>query len=207
MKWNVPSPWGLPPSQAKRVQDVVAALVYLSPPRVKITPAKLNKLIYIAELKFIKEYGRRLCPARILHWKHGPFSFDVEEALDHLDGGVLEISRHETGSRGVIRGIEAAKDSTAVELESEIISFLKQFCRVWAKKDYKTKLIPFTSATLPFIETPFHQVIDLERYTDLPEEERAELDYVPSGKTAKAIEAALKLRNEELDSMLQLVDA
>ena len=205
MDLSITSPLGLTPSQTERVRDVITALVYSTPG--KVTVGKLNKLLYIAELGYIKKYGERLCPARILHWKHGPYSFDVEEALDILDGDVLSIDRRETGDCGVIRLVQAAKEKTDVALDEETVAFLKEIGETWGTRDYRKELVPFAYATMPFAETPFHQVIDLDRYLPLSDEERAEIDYVPDQEMQRAMDAALNINDKELEPALGLLNA
>lgn len=206
MNLNASCPIGLSPSQVQRIQSVVTALVYLTPDQV--TEGKLNKLLYIAELKHLKHYGERLCPARIYHWKHGPYSHDVRWVLDLLDGDALKIELHE-GAMGEIRSrtIRAARQMAEVALDEETIEFLRGIAEEWGTKNFARTLIPYTYATRPFAETALYNVIDLERYEGCPPDEREDIDYAPSTETRRAINAALRIKDEEIDHLLESVNA
>jgi uncharacterized phage-associated protein len=152
--------------QPQPITDPVEALIayFVSKLRGKRQPmgrTKLVKLLYFADLYHLELFGSQITDLSYYHYKHGPFSGGVYEAMGRLqEAGILaerEVTTagghkayilRPTVSRATIRMSSSVRETADIVLEE------------WGSATAK-QIEKAAKATIPFLRADFEQKLDL----------------------------------------------
>jgi hypothetical protein len=126
------------------------------------------KLAYLAELKAIEKWGRRLTQVDFKNWNYGPFSLGVQEFLESTGPEIRkEVKLLESGRTGQF--FSPAKSKVHVSLTMAEIELLDEVLSFWRYRD-NPALIRNSKQSPPFIWTSKGEDVPFDRYVDLVRE-------------------------------------
>src|SRR2546425_11783687 len=155
----------LPEELDPKVRDVVLNFTYKS--GVPLNATRIMKLAYLAELRAIEMWGRRLTGAEFKHWHHGPWSPEVALAMEGVPELRMEVKQTAKGREGkFFRPTQkSAALSSLTEKES---SLLKEVFLHWIFVP-NDQLVEATKKSPPFIWTRFGDAIPFDEYREFAE--------------------------------------
>ena len=124
-------------------RDLVAYL--LSKFETHLEPIALIKLVYLSELKAIEKYGKRFTNLTFIHYRHGPYSAELQSAYENKELTSYSIDD---------------KDPDLLNVLETILNKWKPIVQGGGIQG----LINKTYHTLPFQETSYNEKIDFEKY-------------------------------------------
>ena len=140
-----------------RAQLVENILIIAGP----LPQKKLQKLAYLAEIRYAEKYGARLSDLSFIRYYYGPYSSDIRNIEDEDDNIVIE---------GIQQNVYPMKKSKIIapekvdKLEPEIEDYLKEVITQYNDKTEEDLEI-IADNTEPFRETGnFKDPIDLDGY-------------------------------------------
>ena len=150
--------------QAEKVKAVLIWIIFSHARTYRLTASRLMKLYYMAELRSIEKFGRRLSTVEFVNWHHGPWSQAVAMIADSVHPD-YEMERVLTRDGHVAKFYRAAQaPQTETNLDKEETELLDQVIAEW--KPRKTvDLITAAKETDPFVASNYGEVIDLDAYT------------------------------------------
>lgn len=125
------------------------------------TKLRLVKLIYILDREYFKKYGKNLTGVNYKNYYYGPFSHQIEEALEELEKeGSIKIEK--------MQDIFENKEFYVITLNSHNFSLTEK-----ERTDIKEILNPYFQKSLEeildivyespeFLKTPFGEVIEFQ---------------------------------------------
>ncbi len=150
------------PENFNKIRSIVTYFAYkMGSGGPYLSPRRLMKLYYMAEIKSIQKFQKRLSKVDFLNWKHGPWSLDVILTADTIDD--VEIIEAEKGKRVV-----PALDKTKVELTKDETDVLREVVDEW-KYEKVDDLVAKAKSTPPFTWSEKRQKIDFERLIEFYE--------------------------------------
>lgn len=96
---------------------------------------RLMKLIYLADLEWAKKQGKPYTEAKYYRWNHGPFSREVLQALEWMDG--IEIVQTTSSWDGGDTYCYHSGDRTrlsGIELTPAFIEILDRVGKQWSNR-------------------------------------------------------------------------
>ena len=137
-----------PKQVSEKVRDVVLFFAYKS--NRPLSSKRIQKLAYLAELRAIEKWGRRLTQADFINYKHGPWSLEV--ALAAEEAPELQMSKEET-PKGIGRFFSPAQNRAKIlALDEEEIGLLNEVVTDWIRVDTDA-LVKAAKTSPPFIWT------------------------------------------------------
>ena len=128
-----------------------------------LSQTKLMKLIYLANVYHMDQYGSTLAKTSFKHWHYGPYSAEVDSEIEKLYGeGILKYETRKTQS-----GYEAEipmpnVKRTTIRMTNEAKTILDEVIEDWGDSS-TDDVVSFTKTSLPFLGTPFGKKIDFNR--------------------------------------------
>jgi len=152
----------LPEEIDPKVRDVVLCFTYGS--KISLNAARIMKLAYLAELRAIETWGRRLTSAEFKHWNYGPWSPDVALAMEGVPELRVEVKETSKGRKGKFFH-RTQRSATLSSLTEEEADLLKGVLSYWEHVP-NDRLVEATKKSPPFIWTEFGDAIPFEEYED-----------------------------------------
>lgn len=146
------------------LRDVIVYLAFKVP---GLSEAKLNKLIFLADLYHYAKSGKRLTKVPFKHFHHGPWSPEIAEEAFSGDGEYLRVETVLTKRYGHVQVIKPKVDLAEVDLTDEEMATLAEVVREWGKKDLP-EIIKHSKRTLVFMGTPYKNIIRFESFPPDP---------------------------------------
>jgi len=112
---------------------------------IHLEPIALIKLVYLSELEAIEKYGKRFTDLTFIHYRHGPYSQELQNAYESKNLNSYNLD---------------AKDPDLLNVLETIVNRWKPIVLDGGIQG----LINKTYHTLPFQETSYNEVIDFEKY-------------------------------------------
>jgi uncharacterized phage-associated protein len=139
------------------------AITYLCFKVRTLSQTKLMKLIYLANVYHMEQYGSTLAKAPFKHWYYGPFSEGVNNEIEKLCGeGILKYKTRKTHSGYTAEIPMPNVERTTVELTDEAKAVLDDIIEDWGNSS-TDDIVNFAKTSLPFVGTPFGKKIDFSR--------------------------------------------
>jgi hypothetical protein len=110
-------------------------------------PIVLIKLVYLSELEAIKKYGKRFTDLTFIHYKHGPYSSELQNF-------------YKNNKRISYNPKEKHSDPDLLNVAEAVVNKWKPIVLGGGIQG----LINKTYHTLPFQETAFNETIEFEKY-------------------------------------------
>jgi hypothetical protein len=126
-------------------KDLIAYM--LSKFEISLEPIVLIKLVYLSELEAIEKYGKRFTNLTFIHYKHGPYSSELQNAYNNE-----KLTSYNLDGK-----------------DPELINVLETIVDEWKPVILGggiQGLINKTYHTLPFQETSYNEEINFEKYTN-----------------------------------------
>jgi uncharacterized phage-associated protein len=186
------------PDPENILQNTITYLCFKVKP---LSQTKLMKLVYLANVYHMEQYGSTLAKAPFKHWYYGPFSEEVNNEVEKLCGeGILKYESHKTKSGHYAEIPMPNVSKTTIQMAKEAKAILDAVIEDWGDSS-TDDIVDFAKTSLPFIGTPFGKRIDFRRI-DLVAE-------IAKTKNISVEEAATKLveNNKELMSSLDKIKA
>jgi len=134
-------------------------IVYLAFKVKNLSKAKLNKLIFLADLYHYSKHGQRITEVPFLHYHHGPWSIVVEQEAMENDGEQICLKEIESSTKGEVLIIKPNVRRTQVKLSPEYIKTLDEVIRDWGGKPYR-EIVDYVKRTTLFTSTRFKSRIE-----------------------------------------------
>lgn len=117
-----------------------------------ITKIQLTKLLYLADLYYVKWTGKQLTELDWYYYKFGPWHEDIDAALDKMNGKEISIEA-EYNTTFIKLGVEA-ENIDALELPVSLKLVLDNIRREWAGsgQDKINQLLNYVYSTAPMLE-------------------------------------------------------
>lgn len=148
-----------PPTVEPKVRGVVLYFTYRNP--YPLPSTRLMKLAYLAELRALEAWGRRLTTADFIHYNYGPFSRDVALAMEGIPELKMEFKQ---SPRGKGKFLSPAQKKVKVDLTKDEMTLLESVLTDWQHVDSES-LVAATKRSPPFVWTEFGDPIPFDRYT------------------------------------------
>jgi len=123
---------------------------------------KIAKLAYIADLWHYQKYGETATDVTYVRHLHGPYSDELEHALDRLESkGIICESPYRLANGRVAKLRKPALRNTKVRLPERVRETLDEVVEAWAKRDaeaiveYARASAPYRAAGKPFAPLDF----------------------------------------------------
>lgn len=143
----------------QKIRDILIFFTYKAP---LLTATRLQKLFYLAELRFIEKTGKRLTGAKFLNYYYGPFSHDVALVADEFEHKDIKVDKVKVKGHDARMYKPSAKE-TEVNLGKEEIGILKEVLGEWGFR--KTKVIvKHVKEGEPFVWSEYGEEIDFDTY-------------------------------------------
>jgi uncharacterized phage-associated protein len=139
-----------------------------------ISQTKLMKLVYLANVYHMEQYGSPLADISFKHWHYGPYSAEVDSEIEKLYGeGILKAKMCKTRSGHDAEVPTPNVKSTTVQLPDEAIAVLDEIIEDWGNAS-TSDIVTFAKTSLPFVGTAFGRKIDFARIDLVAEVAKAE---------------------------------
>lgn len=126
----------------------------------KLTPTKLVKLIYLADLDHYKKYRYTISEVPFYSYHYGPWHHIIDKVVQEECGELIEVESIQTRKGDVIRIHKPKVDQASIEFpRSEMFETLNEVVEKWGRISTK-KIIEHIKSASPFIETEKGQFID-----------------------------------------------
>lgn len=183
------------------LQNVITFLCFKANP---LSSRKLAKLVYLVDVYHYQMFGRRLTDVPFKHYYYGAWAPDIDIEIEKLcDAGIIQekVVSTRVGYPAVIP--KPAILETTIELPETGLKALESVLAEWGSAS-PDEVVSFTKTTLPFLNTPFDELIDFSRADPIAEyakeqqisEEAAAMEDISSDDflVKKALEADKLLR-------------
>ncbi len=142
------------------LQTIVAFLCYEAS---YMSTRKLVKLVYLVDLYHYRMFGRRATAVPFKHWYHGAYAPDVEEATEQLyELGILK-EEAVSAQKGLMASVSRLREKTIRGiLPRTVWDAMNAVIEDWGSA-MPQDVVNFTRETLPFVNTPFGELIDFGR--------------------------------------------
>ena len=148
------------PDPENILQNTITYLCFKVRP---LSQTKLMKLIYLANVYHMEQYGSTLAKTSFKHWHYGPYSGQVDSEIEKLYGeGILKSKTCKTQSGYDAEVPVPNIKSTTVELTDEAKAVLDEIIEDWGNAS-TNDIVSFAKTSLPFLGTPFGKKIDFSR--------------------------------------------
>jgi uncharacterized phage-associated protein len=135
-------------------------IVYFTFTIKNLTPTKLIKLIYLADLYHYKKYHYTISKIPFFSYHYGPWHPDIEKTVLEECGELIEVESVHTRRGDIIKIHKPKVKRTSIEFpQKEIFETLDLIVKEWGKVSTK-KIIEYIKSTTPFIETRKGDPID-----------------------------------------------
>jgi len=124
---------------------------------------KLVKLLYLLDLKAIKELGRTLTGVKFKSYFYGPYSDEIDEVLNYLEElGFISIDKNfsfYTGKEYIVYKLNNVPNFNALTFEEK--NFIRDVIKNYKDKDLEEILMEVYSSE-PYIQSEFGEEIKFE---------------------------------------------
>lgn len=149
------------PMSAREHEILQNVIAYLAFKVRNLSKAKLNKLIFLADLYHYSKHGRRITKVPFLHYKHGPWSIVIEQEAMENDGEQILLEEIESSTRGEILIIRPNPRKPQFKLSAIHMETLKEVIRDWGDKPY-AEIVEYVKRTTLFTSTCFKSQIEFK---------------------------------------------
>ncbi len=125
-----------------------------------LTPTRLVKLIYLADLDHYKKYRCTISEVPFLNYHHGPWHHIIDKTVQEECGELIEVESIKTRKGDVIRIHKPKVKQTSVRFpRPEMFETLKKVVQDWGNVPLE-KIVKHIKSTTPFIQSQKRDVID-----------------------------------------------
>lgn len=125
-----------------------------------LTPTKLVKLIYLADVYHYKKHRCTISEVPFFNFHYGPWHQIIEMVVQEECGELVEVDTIQTRKGDVIRIHKPKVEETSIKLpKSEMFETLDEVVKDWGKIPLK-KIVNHIKNTVPYIESEKGQFID-----------------------------------------------
>lgn len=158
----------------EKARNVIMYLVFKSPRY--LSTSRLQKMAYLAELEFYREYGERLTGAEFYNHYYGPYSFDLEKVTVEMEGDtiLMEIAETEKGEAIFHR---PDTERINIELSGREKSILDEVVNEWKFKPTQ-EIVQAAKSTTPFLSSRKGDKINFSVILNYKEKEKALAEYL-----------------------------
>lgn len=143
-----------------RLQNIVTYLCFKATP---LSARKLTKLVYLADVYHFQLFGKRLTNVPFKHYKYGAWSPEIQQTLEELyERGIIKEESVETRDGNTASVPKPAINSTVINLSDSAVKILEIVLEDFGSAN-PSDVVDYTKKTLPFINTPYNEVIDFSR--------------------------------------------
>ncbi len=126
----------------------------------KLTPTKLVKLIYLADLDHYKKYRCTISEVPFYSYHYGPWHHIIDRVMQEECGELIEVESVQTRKGDVIRIHKAKVAQASIKFpRPEMFKTLDEVVKKWGRISTK-KIVEHIKSTTPFIETKKGDTID-----------------------------------------------
>lgn len=154
-------------NSAKKIRSVVTFFAYRLGVNLPLNETRIMKLAYLAELRTIEKWGRRLTSAQWQNYYYGPYSKEISTALKEAYPD-LRMERRITPSGRLGKFYIPNRPEVDLELSKEEFRLLQDVAKDWEYVDNDT-LISNTKRSPPFIWTEEEEEIPFDKYQEFIE--------------------------------------
>lgn len=151
----------------EKIENVVIYLTYKCGEEGRLNRTRLMKLIYLAELRAIEKWGRRLTNIDFKNWNFGPSSQRLLRVINTI-GPEVRKEKRKTKSGNTAEFLIPAKSKTRISLTMPEIELLDEVLDNW-KYEKNEILIENSKKSPPFIWTNHGNDIPFEEYKKFAE--------------------------------------
>ncbi len=127
-----------------------------------LTSKKLQKMVYLIELEYIKKHGERLSNLVFKNWHYGPYSEDIKKIQEEDDTILLTVKNTNLNREAHISKLQKEpKINISQTLEKEITDYIDKYIHYDT-----TELEKKSKNTEPFLDTEKGEIIDLDGYAE-----------------------------------------
>lgn len=154
-------------SKDRKIRDIVVYLTYKCGEGGRLNKTRLMKMIYLAELRAIEKWGRRLTNVDFINWNFGPFSKKIQRVIDEVSPEVRK-EKKETTSGTTAEFLIPTKSKTQISLTMPEIELLDEILNVWMYEKNEI-IIENSKNSPPYIWTNRGDEIPFEEYISFAE--------------------------------------
>ncbi len=145
-----------------KVQSVAVFFAYRLNGDFPLNKTRIMKLVYLAELRAIESWGRRLTSAVWRNWYYGPYSEEVSTGLRESSPELkMELRRTPSGREG--KFYIPTRPEVGLDLSVEEYDLLNEVARYWKYIDNEA-LVEAAKTSPPFIWTEEGEEIPFDQY-------------------------------------------
>ncbi|MEA1925380.1 MAG: Panacea domain-containing protein [Candidatus Altiarchaeota archaeon] len=138
-----------------------------------MTSFKMVKFIYLTEMLYLLKKNRRMTDIPFFYWDHGPYSKDIEEKAEEINGKTISIKEITTAKGYEATVYDSLINEKDIELPPETKKIADEIIRDFGEMENK-EIKDFVYNTIPLKNTEKREKIDLSMlYTDYIEDEKA----------------------------------
>ena len=126
----------------------------------KLTPTKLTKLIYLADLYHYKKHRCTISEIPFFNYHYGPWHPAIDAIVNKECDELIEVESIKTRKGDVIRIHKPKVEKTSVKFpRPEMFETLKKVVQDWGNVPLD-KIVKYIKSTTPFIQSQKRHVID-----------------------------------------------
>jgi len=143
--------------QRENLKNLIVYFTFNVP---NLTPTKLVKLIYLADLYYYKKHHCTISNVSFFNYHYGPWHPIIERIVVEECGELIEIESVQTRKGEVIKIHKPKVSKTSVSFpREEIFETLNQVIKEWGKVP-TNKIVKYIKRNTPFTETSKGDPID-----------------------------------------------
>lgn len=147
-----------------KIRSVAIFFAYSLRGNIPLNETRIMKLAYLAELRAIEAWGRRLTSARWRNYYYGPYSREIAEALQETSPE-LNMERRITPKGRWGKFYLPALPDVSLDISEEEFQLLEDVAKDWAYVDNDT-LVQTTKGSPPFTWTREEDDIPFDTYQE-----------------------------------------
>jgi len=165
---------------------------------------ELIKLLYLADLEYYKNYGKKYSELKYIYYKRGPWTSQFHQLLEYMkDEEIIETkNKTENGEIFFIYSITNKLPRHDVNLEDDINTIMLNNLFIYSESNL-TQILEVVYTTEPMISTKRDDLIDFSKVPLHIRNKR--LQY--KEKRKKQLEKISKLQNQIEDHDFELLEA
>lgn len=146
------------PDHATTPESLARAIIARQP---QVSTVRLLKLAFLAETRYIEQFGSRLSDADWFNWKHGPYSKRIVNGVRGLPEDVVHHKERLVSDRRA--NYYTSGRNCAPELSSQVANFLDNLIRVYGGEDTQA-IVSAVYRLTPFRRSQSGRPIDLDAW-------------------------------------------
>jgi hypothetical protein len=142
------------------LSNIITYLCFKARP---LSERKLLKLVYLVDIYHCQMFGERLTQVPFKHYYYGVWAPDVGEELERLCSAGIIVDELLITRAGLVACVPKPKIRQAtISLSDSAFEALRGVIADWGAAP-PDEVVNYTKTTLPFLGTPFNQLIDFRR--------------------------------------------